>query len=447
MMGTAVPLLIGLLALTLAGCGDEATLPEEAGVGPIPKLPAPKETVLPTVRFAKAIGWTAGQKPTPATDLSVAAFASGLEHPRWLYVLPNGDVLVAETNAPPNSNPAPGIQGLVTAWVMRQMGAGVPSANRITLLRDADGDGLAETKSTFLEGLNSPFGMALVDDSLYVADTDALLQFPYREGDTKVTAPPKKVANLPAGPINYHWTKNVIASPDGSKLYVTVGSNSNAAENGMENESDRAAILEIDRATGQSRIFASGIRNPNGLAWQPESGELWTVVNERDLLGSDLVPDYLTTVKDGGFYGWPYSYFGNHLDPRVKPQRPDLVAKAIVPDYALGAHTASLGLAFYSGKLFPARYASGAFIGQHGSWNRNPLSGYKVIFVPFAAGRPSGMPENILTGFIDRSGKALGRPVGVAVDRTGAVLVADDVGNNIWRVTPQASVSAVAGAP
>jgi len=234
---------------------------------------------------------------------------------------------------------------------MRQMGAGVPSANRITLLRDADGDGLAETKSTFLEGLNSPFGMALVDDSLYVADTDALLQFPYREGD-KVTAPPTKVANLPAGPINYHWTKNVIASPDGSKLYVTVGSNSNAAENGMENESDRAAILEIDRATGQSRIFASGIRNPNGLAWQPESGELWTVVNERDLLGSDLVPDDLTTVKDGGFYGWPYSYFGNHLDPRVKPQRLDLVAKAIVPDYALGAHTASLGLAFYSGKLF-----------------------------------------------------------------------------------------------
>jgi len=447
MMGTAVPLLIGLLALTLAGCGDEATLPEEAGVGPIPKLPAPKETVLPTVRFAKAIGWTAGQKPTPATDLSVAAFASGLEHPRWLYVLPNGDVLVAETNAPPNSNPAPGIQGLVTAWVMRQMGAGVPSANRITLLRDADGDGLAETKSTFLEGLNSPFGMALVDDSLYVADTDALLQFPYREGDTKVTAPPKKVANLPAGPINYHWTKNVIASPDGSKLYVTVGSNSNAAENGMENESDRAAILEIDRATGQSRIFASGIRNPNGLAWQPESGELWTVVNERDLLGSDLVPDYLTTVKDGGFYGWPYSYFGNHLDPRVKPQRPDLVAKAIVPDYALGAHTASLGLAFYSGKLFPARYASGAFIGQHGSWNRNPLSGYKVIFVPFTAGGPSGMPEDILTGFIDRSGNALGRPVGVAVDRTGAVLVADDVGNNIWRVTPQAWVSAVAAAP
>ena len=352
MMRTAVPLLIGLLALTLAGCGDEATLPEEAGVGPIPKLPAPKETVLPTVRFAKAIGWTAGQKPTPAPDLTVAAFASGLDHPRWLYVLPNGDVLVAETNAPPNSGPAPGIQGLVTAWVMRQMGAGVPSANRITLLRDADGDGLAETKSTFLEGLNSPFGMALVGDTLYVADTDALLQFPYREGDTKVTAPPKKVANLPAGPINYHWTKNVIASPDGSKLYVTVGSNSNAAENGMENESDRAAILEIDRATGQSRIFASGIRNPNGLAWQPESGELWTVVNERDLLGSDLVPDYLTTVKDGGFYGWPYSYFGNHLDPRVKPQRLDLVAKAIVPDYALGAHTASLGLAFYSGQAF-----------------------------------------------------------------------------------------------
>jgi glucose/arabinose dehydrogenase len=444
MTRTIAPLLAGLLALTLAGCGDEATLPEQAGVGPNPKLPPPRETIIPTIKFAKATGWTTGQKPTPAAGLFVDAFARGLDHPRWLYVLPNGDVLVAESNAPANSDRAPGLPDMVTEWVMRQVGAGAPSPNRIMLLRDVDGDGVANVTSTFLEGLNSPFGMALVGNMLYVADTDALLRFPYHDGDTRITAPPEKIADLPAGGINYHWTKNVIASPDGSKLYVTVGSNSNAGENGMANEVDRAAILEIDPATGQSRVFASGLRNPNGLAWQPDSGVMWTVVNERDLLGSDLVPDYMTTVKDGGFYGWPYSYFGNHLDPRIKQQRQDMVAKAIVPDYALGAHTASLGLAFYSGKLLPARYAGGAFIGQHGSWNRNPLSGYKVIFVPFAGGRPSGMPEDILTGFIDGSGDALGRPVGIAVDKTGAVLVADDVGNTVWRVTPQTSVSATA---
>jgi glucose/arabinose dehydrogenase len=444
MRKTRLQILLCLIALALAGCGDEATVPEQAGVGPDPKFPPPRETFLPTVKIAPAKGWPAGGKPTPAVGLSVAAFATGLDHPRWLTVLPNGDVLVAETNTPEKPDAKPGIQDRIMAFVMRQAGAGVPSPNRITLLRDADGDGVAETKSTFLFGLNSPFGMALVGEHLYVADTDALLRFPYREGDTKIDAKPEKVADLPAGAINYHWTKNVIASADGSKLYVTVGSNSNAGDNGMANETGRAAILEIDPATGQSRLFASGLRNPNGLAWQPESGALWTTVNERDLLGSDLVPDYMTSVKDGGFYGWPYSYFGQHLDPRVQPQRPDLVAKAIVPDYALGPHTASLGLAFYEGKLLPARYEGGAFIGQHGSWNRNPRSGYKVIFVPFERGRPSSMPEDILTGFVNDAGNALGRPVGIAVDRTGAVLVADDVGNTIWRVAPSAAVSATA---
>ena len=320
--------------------------------------------------------------------------------------------------------------------VMGRAGAGVPSANRITLLRDPNGNGIATTRTVFLQGLNSPFGMTLVGNDLYVADTDAILRFPYHSGDTQIAAPGVKVIDLPAGLINHHWTKNVIASQDWALLYVTVGSNSNVGENGVENEIDRAAIWEVDPATGRSRIFASGLRNPNGLAWQPQSGALWTTVNERDELGSDLVPDYMTSVKDGAFYGWPYSYFGQHIDTRVKPPRPDLVAQAIAPDYALGTHTASLGLAFYSGNLLPRRYANGAFIGQHGSWNRQPRSGYKVIFVPFVDGRPAGPPEDVLTGFVSEQGNALGRPVGVAVDRVGALLVADDVGNIIWRVTP-----------
>lgn len=444
MRKTRLPVLLCLLAFSLAGCGDEATLPEEAGVGPNPKLPPPKETLIPTVNIAPHKGWPAGGKPTPAAGLSVAAYAVGLNHPRWLYVLPNGDVLVAESNTPKKPDSNRGLGDIPKKVVLWLIGAGVPSPDRITLLRDADDDGVAEEKSTFLSGLNSPFGMALVAETLYVANTDALLRFPYREGETKIDAKPEKVADLPAGPINLHWTKNVIASADGAKLYVSVGSNSNAGEEGMENERNRAAILEIDAATGQSRLFASGLRNPNGLAWQPDSGALWTTVNERDFLGSDLVPDYMTSLKDGGFYGWPYSYFGQHLDPRLKPQRPDLVAKAIVPDYALGAHTAALGLAFYEGKLLPERFAGGAFIGLHGSWNRNPRSGFKVIFVPIDGGRPAGMPEDILTGFVDASGHALGRPAGVAVDRTGGVLVADDVGNTIWRVTPAAAVSATA---
>jgi glucose/arabinose dehydrogenase len=367
----------------------------------------------------------------------VNAFARGLDHPRWLYVLPNGDVLVAETNAPPREDGQGGIKAWVMSLALERAGATTPSANRITLLRDTDGDGEADVRVVFLENLSSPFGMALVNGDFYVANTNALVRFAYTEGATSLSGRPGKVADLPAEPINHHWTKNVIASDDGSRLYVTVGSNSNVGENGMENERERAAILEVEAQTGQSRVFASGLRNPNGLAWEPSTGALWTVVNERDEIGSDLVPDYLTSVRDGGFYGWPYSYFGAHVDERVEPQRPDLVAQALVPDYALGPHTASLGLTFYEASRFPSEFRGGAFIGQHGSWNRDPLSGYKVIFVPFANGRPSGPPRDVLTGFVNERGEAFGRPVGMAVDRAGALLVADDVGNTVWRVVPE----------
>ena len=427
--------------LGFAACAEHATLPERAGFGPQPALPPPHTTLLPTVEIAPAKGWPAGGVPTAAAGFAVNAFAMGLDHPRWLCVLPNGDVLVAETNAPERPEDGRGIKGWFIKQGMKRTGAAVPSANRITLLRDANGDGVAEMRTVFLQGLNSPFGMTLAGGDLYVADSDALLRFAYVDGAVQIRERGAKVVDLPAGPINHHWTKNVLASRDGSRLYVTVGSNSNAAENGIENEVGRAVILEVDPTSGHARIFASGLRNPNGLAWQPQSGALWTAVNERDEIGNDLVPDYMTSVQDGGFYGWPYSYFGPHVDARVKPQRPDLVARAIVPDYALGAHTASLGLAFYTGTLLPNRYRGGAFVGQHGSWNRKPRSGYKVIFVPFADGRPAGEPEDVLTGFVDADGHALGRPVGVAVDRAGALLVADDVGNAIWRVTPAAVAS------
>lgn len=437
-MPTFIRSAAALLAfLSVSACHESARLSVEDGTGPQPSLPAPNPGLLPTVNIAPAKGWPAGVVPTAGENLAVAAFASGLDHPRWLYVLPNGDVLVAETNAPPKPDDAKGIKGAVMKAVMKAAGAGTPSANRITLLRDDNGDGVADTRTIFLENLNSPFGMALVGDTFYVANTDAVVSFPYRTGETTIAAAPTKLVDLPAGTINHHWTKNLIATADGSKLYVTVGSNSNVGENGMANEANRAAILEVDRATGQSRVFASGLRNPNGLAWQPTSGALWTTVNERDEIGSDLVPDYMTSVKDGAFYGWPYSYYGQHVDIRVKPARPDLVASAIAPDYALGPHTASLGLAFYTGKLLPTHYENGAFIGQHGSWNRRPASGYRVIFVPFANGRPSGKVENVLTGFLDAEGNARGRPVGVVTDKAGALLVADDVGNVVWRVTPK----------
>jgi glucose/arabinose dehydrogenase len=394
------------------------------------------------VHVVTAKSWPAGAKPVAAEGTAVAAFGQGLDHPRWLYVLPNGDVLVAETNAPPRPDDNKGIKGWFFKKFQKKAGGAVPSANRITLLRDADGDGVAETRTVFLSGLHSPFGMVLVGQDLYVADSDAVLRFPYTQGATQITASGTKVVDLLAGPINHHWTKNVVASPDGSKLYVTIGSNSNAAENGIAAEEGRAAIWEVDRATGNHRIFASGLRNPVGMAWEPESGALWTAVNERDELGSDLVPDYMTAVRDGGFYGWPYSYFGQHVDSRVKPQRPDLVAKALQPDYALGPHTASLGLAWSAGAGLPDRFRSGMFVGQHGSWNRKPRSGYKVIFVPFTGGTPSGEPVDVLTGFVNDRGEAMGRPVGVAVDKRGALLVADDVGNTIWRVTAAGGVSA-----
>jgi glucose/arabinose dehydrogenase len=427
--------LVIALAGGLAACGESSSLQVSDGTGPSPKLPEPNKTLIPTVNIAPAIGWPAGGKPTAAAGTQVAAFAEGLDHPRWLYVLPNGDVLVAETNAPPKPDDSTGIRGWVMKKVMGKAGAGVPSPNRITLLRDADHNGVAETRTVFLQNLNSPFGMTLVGNDLYVADTDRLLRFHYEPGATEIKTQPIKVTDLPGGTLNHHWTKNVIASKDGSKLYVTVGSNSNVGENGLDKEEGRAAIWEVDRATGNHRIFASGIRNPNGLAWEPTTGALWTAVNERDEIGSDLVPDYITSVKDGGFYGWPFSYYGQHVDVRVKPQNLDLVAKAIAPDYAVGPHTASLGLTFADGNSLPAQFKEGAFIGQHGSWNRKPHSGYKVIFVPFAAGKPNGQPIDVLTGFLDKDENALGRPVGVVIDQQGGLLVADDVGNKVWRVS------------
>ena len=422
-----------LIVAALGGC-ESADFGFDESVGPDPRLPAPEHNLVPTVDIAPAEGWTDGATPKAATGLAVNAFATGLDHPRWLHVLPNGDVLVAETNAPPKEKRG-GLKAWVMGLVMARAGAAVPSADRITVLRDGDGDGFAERHAVLIEGLHSPFGMALVGDTLYVANADALVSFPYHHGQLRIDAAPTRVAGLPGGPINHHWTKSLLASPDGSRLYVGVGSNSNVGENGMAAEADRAAILEVDPASGDYRVFASGLRNPVGLDWQPRSGALWTVVNERDELGSDLVPDYLTSVRDGAFYGWPYSYWGQHVDARVQPPRPDLVARAIAPDYALGNHVAPLGLAFYDGALMP-RFSGGAVIGEHGSWNRRPLSGYQVVFVPFTDGRPSGPPQEVLTGFLDDDGNARGRPVGIAVAADGALLVADDVGNAVWRVTP-----------
>jgi glucose/arabinose dehydrogenase len=429
----AVIVVLGAVAAYFIIRGHPAKLPETAAIGPSPTLPEPAKELIPTVNIATAKGWADGGKPTPAPGLAVSALATGLQHPRWLHVLPNGDVLVAESDGPPRPDDGKGVKGFVYRTAQKRAGSGTPSANRITLIRAANGSGPA-TKTVFIDGLNSPFGMALVGQDLYVANTDAILRFAYDEGAPRITKPGVKVADLPAGSINHHWTKNVIASRDGARLYATVGSNSNVGENGLDKEVNRAAILEIDPKTGASRLFASGLRNPNGMDFEPQTGALWTAVNERDELGSDLVPDYMTAVKDGGFYGWPFSYYGAHVDSRV-PANPEMVAKAIVPDYALGNHTASLGLTFDTGSSLPDQYRGGAFIGQHGSWNRKPRSGYKVIFVPFAQGRPSGLPIDVLTGFVDDKGEALGRPVGVAIDKSGALLVADDVGNTVWRVT------------
>src|SRR5437588_10206553 len=427
---------VGALALPLAACNDPRdTATVAQSYGPSPNLPPPEHSWIPTVDIASVSRWPDGAKPTAANGMTVSTFATGLEHPRAVYVLPNGDVLVAESNAPPKPDDGKGIKGFVYRQAQKWAGAGVPSANRITLLRDADGDGVAETRSVFLGNLNSPFGMVLVGEDFYVANSDAIMKFPDHEGDTKITSGGTKLADRPAGTINHHWTKDLTASPDGSKLYATVGSNSNAAENGIAAEENRAAVLEVDRATGKWRVFGSGLRNPNGPSFQPQSGALWVTVNERDELGNDLVPDYMTSVQDGGFYGWPYSYYGQHVDTRVEPQRPDLVAKATVPDYALSSHVAPLGLAMYTGADLPASYRGGAFVGEHGSWDRTPLSGYKVVFVPFSGGQPSGPAQDVVTGFLDANNHARGRPVGLAVDRTGGLLIADDVGNTVWRVS------------
>jgi glucose/arabinose dehydrogenase len=427
--------------LTLLGLGGCKVGPTDRGpaqsptttLGPNPQLPHASDQAIPIVQVAEAKGWPDGMKPQAPAGINVTAFASGLTHPRWVYTLPNGDVLVAETNAPERPDDAKGIKGKVMKKMQAKAGAAVPSPNRITLLRDADGDGVAETKTEFLTGLNSPFGMALIGNDLYVANTDAILKFFYTPGATKIEGAGTKLTDLPGGPLNHHWTKNIIASKDGEHLYATVGSNSNAAENGIEVEEGRAAIWQIDVATGEKRLYATGIRNPNGMAWEPENDQLWTVANERDELGDDLVPDYLTSVRQGGFYGWPYSYYGQNVDDRVHPKRPDLVSKALPPDYALGAHVAALGLVYSGDNALPDHLEHGMFIGEHGSWNREVPAGYKVVFVPFADGKPKGMPVDVLTGFVSSTGQAWGRPVGVTMDHRGGLLVADDVGNTVWR--------------
>ena len=428
---------LALLLLPLLGTAIAHAQQYPVGWGPNPTLPEPERSLIPTINVAKADAWPRGTRPTPAAGLAATAYASGLDHPRWLYVLPNGDVLVAESNKPGNAPKEKGIRAKFQSMAQKEAGAGVASPDKIILLRGFKPDGTADTKVTFMQGLTSPFGMTLVGTDLYVANADALWKFPYKTGETSITATGTKVLDLPSG-INHHWTKNVVASPDGKKLYITVGSNSNVAENGMDVEKGRAAIWEYDLASGKSRIYASGLRNPQGMAYQPQTKALWTSVNERDELGNDLVPDYMTAVTDGAFYGWPYSYYGQHVDTRVKPQNPEMVAKAIVPDYALGAHTASLGMTFYDGELMP-QFKNGALVSQHGSWNRKPHSGYQLVFVPFTNGMPSGPPQNVLSGFLGKDEHAYGRPVGVAVDKTGAILLADDVGNIVWRITPAAT--------
>jgi glucose/arabinose dehydrogenase len=433
----AVLATISLLGLT--GCDDVGGDPTKQ-IGANPVLPELQQYLIPPIRIARAVGWGKDETPAVPQGLQVLALATGFEHPRSVYVLPNGDVLVVESNGPKAPIFRP--KDIITGWVQWFAGGKAKGGNRITLLRDTNGDGIPKVRTVFLDHLNSPFGVALVGNDLYVANTDAIMRYPYQEGQTSITAPGTKLADLPGGPIDHHWTKTMVASPDGSKLYVGVGSNSNITENGIEAEYERAAVWEVDRATGAHRIFASGLRNPTGLAFEPETRKLWAVVNERDEIGPDLVPDYLTSVRDGGFYGWPYSYYGQHLDPRVDPQRPDLVATAIVPDYALSSHVAPLGVAMYEGNDLPANYRGGAFVSEHGSWDRTPLNGYKVVFVPFSGGKPSGPAQDVVTGFLDANDHARGRPVGLAVDRSGGLLIADDVGDTVWRVSSNTPHSA-----
>ena len=431
-------------ALTLAACNDQAGDPS-AQFGADPKLPEPQTYLLPPMKVMSARGWNPGEMPNVPAGLHVQALATGFEHPRIVYTLPNGDILVVEANGPPAPVYRP--KDYIEATIKALAGSGAKGGNRITLLRDPKGEGAPQVRTVFIEHLNSPYGVVLVGSDLYVANTDAIIRFRYVTGETQITTPGERLTDLPAQSPDHHWTKSLTVSPDGTKLYVGVGSNSNITENGIGVEEGRAAIWEVDRATGMKRIYASGVRNPTGVAFEPTTEKLWAIANERDEIGPDLVPDYLTAVQENAFYGWPYSYYGQHVDQRVQPQRPDLVAKAIAPDYALGSHVAPLGMVFTQGTSLPDKYRSGVFIGEHGSWNRDPPVGYKVVYIPFRDGRPSGPPEDVVTGFVSDDAKTRGRPVGVAIDRTGALLVADDVGNTVWRVTTASPGPAAAATP
>jgi glucose/arabinose dehydrogenase len=435
-----------LTTALLTACGSSQQIDTAQQEGPNPVLPKPSEELIAAVGVPNVVGWKNGETPAVPPGFRIEAMATGLTSPRNVYPLPNGDILVVESQrvgSEPVDRPKDPIRDFIMSMAhgggggggKETAGASGGPPQEITLLRDANGDGKPELKSVLVDHLVSPFGVVALNGSLYVADTDGILEYPFTPGQTKITAPPRKVIDLPGGLIDHHWTKSLTASPDGTKLYAGVGSNSNAMERGPEAETNRAAIWEVDPKTGAYRVFASGLRNPNGLTFYPGSNTLWTVVNERDELGPNLVPDYMTSVKEGAFYGWPYSYYGQHVDPRVKPQRPDLVAKAIPPDYALSSHVAALGLAFDTGSSFPAMFKGGAFVGEHGSWNRHQLNGYRVVFIRFANGKPVGKPMNFVAGFINKDGNARGRPVGVAFDRTGALIIADDVGGTVWRVS------------
>ena len=431
-----------LLALALMGCdGGNGNFDTASQIGPDPVLPEPSAEIMPDLKVAEVVGWKDGQSPTVPDGLTVTVYAKDLVSPRMVRPLPNGDVLVVQSRAP-EGKPKARPKDFIREWVMAvAKGDTGPSkeSNLITLLRDTNRDGKVDERKDLLKNLNSPFGVVWHDGTLYVAAADAILAYPYQLGQTEITAPPKELAPLPGGPINHHWTKDLALSPDGRFLYASVGSNSNAGERGLEAEKGRAAIWQVDRATGASRLFASGLRNPNGLSFHPETGALWTVVNERDELGPNLVPDYLTSVQEGGFYGWPWSYYGNHVDERVHPPRPEMVQKAIKPDYALSSHVAALGLTFSMNSSLPEPYRNGAFIGEHGSWNRKAFNGYKVVYVPFENGKPAGKAQDVVTGFLEGD-QARGRPVGVAIDGTGALLIADDAGNAVWRVAASAPV-------
>jgi glucose/arabinose dehydrogenase len=417
----------------LCACAPDAALSPTQQSGAAPPLPAARDFLMPPMQVPKFAGWKQGQAPKVAPGLRIERIASGLQHPRQLLALPNGDILVVESNGP-GTEPVTTPKQLIANKIKGVSGKGAKGGNRITLLRRIDG---GWKQSIFARGLHSPFGVQLLGDTLYVANTGAIVKFPYRVGETRITAPGVEFTDLPST-VNHHWTKALLASPDGKKLYVGVGSNSNITENGLDIEYRRADVLEVDVATGGSRIYAAGLRNPTGLQWEPQSGKLWAIVNERDEIGADLVPDYMTSVQEGGFYGWPYSYYGQHVDHRVVPQRPELVAKALKPDYALGSHVAALGLMFSANNALPAAYHGGAFVSEHGSWDRSPLSGYEVVFVGFQEGKPVGQPKVVVSGFhSDDEKKLYGAPVGLAQDQQGALLIADDVGDAVWRVTAQ----------